>query len=67
REGKEIKDLTIHATPDSIGTYLVALERQVAFRHFLRSAESDSVAFDFTGQRVDTAFERYLRDLKVVR
>jgi 5'-nucleotidase/UDP-sugar diphosphatase len=67
REGKEIKDLTIHATPDSASTYLVALERQVAFRHFLRSAESDSVAFDFTGQRVDTAFERYLRDLKVVR
>jgi len=67
RDGKEIKDLTLHATPDSAGTYLVAMERQVAFRHFLRSAASDSVAFDFSGQRVDTAFERYLRDLEVVR
>lgn len=67
REDKTISNLAILAKPDSVGTYLVAMERQVAFRHFLRDAASDSVAFDFTGQRVDTALERYLRDVKVIR
>ncbi len=66
RGEKEIANLNISAKPDSTGTYLVAIERQVAFRHFLRSA-SNSVAFDFTGQRVDTALERYLREVKVIR
>jgi len=67
REDKTISNLKIGAKPDSAGTYLVAMERQVAFRHFLRDAASDSVVFDFTGQRVDTAFERYLRDVKIIR
>ena len=67
RKDETIANLKIGAKPDSAGTYLVAMERQVAFRHFLRDAASDSVAFDFTGQRVDTALERYLRDVKVIR
>ena len=67
REDKIISNLAILAKPDSAGTYLVAMERQVAFRHFLRDAASDSVVFDFTGQRVDTALERYLRDVKIIR
>ena len=67
RKDETIANLKIGAKPDSAGTYLVAMERQVAFRHFLRNAASDSVAFDFTGQRVDTALERYLRDVKVIR
>ena len=64
---KTISNLKIGAKPDSAGTYLVAMERQVAFRHFLRDAAFDSVVFDFTGQRVDTALERYLRDVKIIR
>ncbi|MYF73758.1 MAG: hypothetical protein F4175_10400, partial [Gemmatimonadetes bacterium] len=67
RGDKTIVNLKIGAKPDSAGTYLVAMERQVAFRHFLRDTASDSVVFDFTGQRVDTALERYLRDVKVIR
>ena len=67
RKDETIANLKIGAKPDSAGTYLVAMERQVAFRHFLRDAASDSVVFDFTGQRVDTALERYLRDVKVIR
>ena len=67
RGDKTISNLKIGAKPDSAGTYLVAMERQVAFRHFLRDAASDSVVFDFTGQRVDTALERYLRDVKIIR
>ena len=62
-----IANLAIRAKSDSVGTYLVAMEKQIAFRHFLRNAASDTVAFDFTGQRVDTALERYLRDVKVIR
>ncbi len=67
RGDKTISNLKIGTKPDSTGTYLVAMERQVAFRHFLRDAASDSVVFDFTGQRVDTALERYLRDVKIIR
>lgn len=66
RDGKNISNLQISAQPDSSGKYLVAIEKQPAFRHFLRNTETDTVRFDFTGQRVDTAVERYLRDVKAV-
>lgn len=66
RQDNIVQNLKIHAEPDSLGTYLVAIERQVAFRHFLKNPDS-KVTFDDTGQRVDTALERYLRGLRMIR
>ena len=50
--------------PSSDGTYLVALTKQVAFRS---RKDLKNVSYDQTGQRVDTALEKYLRTVKVVR
>ena len=59
----QVTDLIINEQPvDPTTTYLVATEQQVTFR----SPVFESLQVDFTGQRVDTAFEAYLRRVAVI-
>ena len=61
---KHVTNLVINGKPaDPAATYLVATEKQTVFR----SPVFDSLQVDLTGQRVDTALERYLRRVSVIQ
>ena len=61
---EQLTDLSVDGHPiDLAATYLVTTEQQVVFR----SPVFESVQVDFTGKRVDTAFEAYLRRVGTIR